>query len=197
MCKLARMTTGTARGMRSARKRYVAALGRFVVAAAVAACHGPSAATVGPAPSRAASDGVARVVPDVEARLEFRLADSVAFAGSESKPRLFEERRVFAATQPVVGTAEFRSVEASISETGMPVLNLELCPEAGVRLTRFTADHVGRQLMILAGNDVLSVAVITGAFGARVQVAGLGTVMKTMAFAQVMRTRLQQPACGR
>ena len=76
--------------------------------------------------------------------------------------------------EPIIAADGIRSVVGTFSNEGVPVLGIELTPDAASRLAEVTEANVGRQIAIVARQEVVSHATIQGQIpDGRLQLNGL------------------------
>lgn len=135
-------------------------------------------------------------MPERVGRVEFRLADTVPFKGSEATPRKHDAERVFVAETPVVTSADLSEVSVVVTDLGMPALHLRLCAEGGRRLAQFTVSNRGRLMAIVIGKRVLSVPRIVGRVERAVEVGGGLTMEEAQRMARDIRNELPATRCA-
>ena len=178
----------------------------------VAACHGRRvsggpAVVVAPAPDTVVRPTpVAPPPPASPARtasaagaasaVEFREADTVMFAGSETIARKVGTERIFVAKDAVVTSRDFRSVRVGVSPNGMPTIELLVCERAGERLGEFTSRNIRRRrLAVLADGKPLIAPLIMGRITVGVQLDGIGDMASASRLARTMEAALPVERC--
>jgi preprotein translocase subunit SecD len=128
--------------------------------------------------------------------VEFRIADTVRFAGAEPVRRDFKGVQFFAQASAIVSSADLRSVSSGVTPNGYPTVRFTLCANGATRMAKASSANLSRSLALLFGDKVLTFARIVYPVSDNIELSGAMTLQQTTELVAEIGSSLPAVRCN-